>query len=103
MKLSIIIPTYNEAQIVEVSLIYYPGWKIFLNEQEFPSLHLQDQMGRISFQAPAGEHHLELKFTETPLRLATNVISLLTLLFISGSLINSFYNYFSSRKIDIFR
>jgi len=81
-----------EDQIVEISLIYYPGWKIFLNEQELPSLHLQDQMGRISFQAPAGEHHLELKFTETPLRLTANIISLLTLLFISGSLIYEIKN-----------
>jgi hypothetical protein len=79
-------------QVVKINTIYYPGWKIFLNQQELSSLHLQDEMGRISFQAPAGEHHLKLEFTETPLRLTANIISLLTLLFISGSLIYEIKN-----------
>ncbi|MBL7150659.1 hypothetical protein ISS86_01905 [Candidatus Microgenomates bacterium] len=76
----------TQDQVVKINTIYYPGWKIFLNEQELPSLHLQDQMGRISFQAPVGEHHLELKFTETPFRLICNLISFLTFFYILYSI-----------------
>ncbi len=57
---------------------YYPGWTASLDGQEVP-IHIQDPLGLIGVTVPSGEHLLEVRFTDTPLRKAANGVSLITL------------------------
>jgi hypothetical protein len=53
---------------------YYPGWRVRI-DGEMVSIDPTDPDGLIAFDVPAGEHSIEVRFTETPLRLAADAIS----------------------------
>jgi hypothetical protein len=57
---------------------YYPGWTASLDGQEVP-IHVRDPFGLIGVNVPSGEHLLEVRFTDTPLRMTADGISLATL------------------------
>lgn len=63
---------------VTVKQVYFPGWKAFVDNSE-TSLIPSDPHGFISFTVPEGEHRVDVSFTETPLRIMANSISLLSL------------------------
>ncbi|MEK7517831.1 MAG: 6-pyruvoyl-tetrahydropterin synthase-related protein [Patescibacteria group bacterium] len=87
----------KENMKVRVNTIYYPGW----NAKFYPSrchpeldsgsndndckgkelsIDYQNNKGVMELQMPKGESRVELKFSETPLRLTSNIISFLSLL-----------------------
>lgn len=57
---------------------YYPGWKALLDQQ--PLKITPDQMGFISLIVPKGDHKLQILFTESPVRLLSDIISLVIFL-----------------------
>ncbi len=63
---------------VELPIFYFPGWRATLNGQPI-SVTPSEGRGLISFTIPSGEHHLRLRFTDTPVRWWANAISLLSL------------------------
>lgn len=68
---------------VRVNTIYYPGWKAYVNGKEV-TIDYKNEKGVMDIEVPSGSHKVELLFTETPLRLfadAISVFSLLVLLF----------------------
>ncbi len=66
---------------------YYPGWQITIDGRSVP-IAAEPLYGRITFGVPAGGHHISIRFQETPLRLAADLVSglcfLLTLGLLSG-------------------
>jgi len=59
---------------------YFPGWKVFVDGEKVP-VEFQDinHRGLITFNVPEGLHEIEVKFTESPIRLFANSVSLLGL------------------------
>ena len=80
------IMNYDQPMNVIERTAYFPGWKVYVDNQEI-DINYQDQQfpGTISFNLPAGEHHIKTIFTQqTPPRIIGNSLSFLALL---GSLI----------------
>ncbi|MEK7534614.1 MAG: 6-pyruvoyl-tetrahydropterin synthase-related protein [Patescibacteria group bacterium] len=71
---------------VRINTIYYPGWKAKVDGNELPIYYRNDK-GVMQISVPSGTHKVEASFNETPLRLTSNGISLLSffaLLFIGA-------------------
>ncbi len=65
-------------------LIYdYPGWKAWVDGQEV-AIHRVPPLGLMEVDVPAGQHHLSLRFTDTPLRKGAWGISLLGLALVAA-------------------
>lgn len=74
---------------LELSLVYYPGWRGWLSGNEVP-LEPEEETGLVRLRVPAGQHQLEVRFTRTWWRAAADALSLLSavalgLLFYRGS------------------
>ena len=83
--------TYHEYVIdakskirIRENTLYFPGWKVYDNGKLIESVEFQDPENRgiITFYLDQGMHNIILKFEETKLRYCSNLISLLSLLFI---------------------
>ncbi len=60
--------------------MYYPGWQVWIDGQQATIDYQHEQHpGKIVFQVPAGSHEVITKMTETPIRKAVDIISVLTL------------------------
>jgi len=68
---------------------YFPGWTAWVDGQPAPVAPVTER-GLVGVTMPAGEHRLLLEFRETPLRWWSNVISLVSLVFIVGLFVLSF-------------
>jgi hypothetical protein len=71
-----------EATTVAVRQYYFPGWEGKLDGRPLPLFPARG--GLINFAFPAGEHKIALRFTDTPLRRATKLISLAVLIIGAG-------------------
>lgn len=77
------------AQMVDNTL-YFPGWKVYVNENEAP-IGFQDQnwRGLITFPVPAGENYVRVQFENTKIRLWGNALSCASFLILSTMLLFS--------------
>lgn len=69
---------YAETQIrIRENTLYFPGWKVFVDGKSVP-IEFQDQLNRglITYFVPAGKHSVKIIFTDTKLRLISNIITL---------------------------
>lgn len=71
---------------------YYPGWRVYVDNQKVP-IQFQDAnwRGLITFQVPQGTHSVRVLFGETPMRLAADLMSVITLFVL---LLSSFFRRF---------
>lgn len=67
--------------IIRINTIYYPGWKITVNGIE-KEIKYDNEKGLMQFDLPKGNFQISAKFTETPLRLLSDTISIVTLIFV---------------------
>lgn len=76
----------EDAKVLD-NTTYFPGWRAFVDGKETP-IEFQDQHhpGLISFSVPNGNHQVEVKFTETKVRLLADVLSAFGIL-VSGILL----------------
>lgn len=74
----------SEARIVD-HVQYFPGWRVYVNGEKVP-IEFQDQnwRGLITFAVPEGNHPVRVAFEESKLRLASNVVSLGSLIIVAG-------------------
>jgi hypothetical protein len=56
---------------------YFPGWRVSIDGQSVTIIPTNPE-GLISFDVPAGRHTIAVRFSETPLRLAVDIASLLS-------------------------
>ncbi|EKD86794.1 MAG: hypothetical protein ACD_37C00141G0001 [uncultured bacterium] len=61
--------------------VYFPGWRAEVDGKK-TTIEFQDQnhRGLITFKVPQGEHKVEVKFGESPVRLISDMISLFGIL-----------------------
>ena len=59
--------------------LYYPGWVAFVDGKQV-STSVDEPVGLIRIQVPEGDHVVDLRFVETPLRLASDLVSAFGLL-----------------------
>jgi hypothetical protein len=85
--------SYTVNAQTELSMIdytfYFPGWKVYIDGVETP-IEFQDieNRGVITYTVPAGQHSVEVKFTQTKTVLLGNLLTLLgfgSVLLIMGS------------------
>lgn len=71
----------EENLIVRINIFKFSGWKVYLdgNEIEY-SVPDEEKWGRMWINVSPGEHLIEAKFTNTPIRTISNGVSLLSFL-----------------------
>lgn len=75
-----IVNTRENSQIADNTL-YFPGWKVWVNEKETPIIYQDiNWRGIITYPVPVGEHQVVVKFTRTRIRLLADLISLISLI-----------------------
>lgn len=75
----------NSESVVRINTVYYPGWNVFIDGIQ-TNISYTNQKGVMEVTVPSGSHNIEAKFSETPLRLIANTISLLSVLLLIISL-----------------
>lgn len=88
---------------IEISHIYYPGWKARINGKEI-AIDYKHDTGLMRVSIPEGEHHVSFSFERTFWRFVSETISLISL-FLLGillliSLRYSMGRFIKSRKKD---
>lgn len=72
----------KEGGIIKINTVYYPGWRVRIDNQELklkiPNRE-ENPDGLIKFAVPEGKHQVGVFFTETPLRLIADLISVASL------------------------
>jgi len=71
--------TSREGYTLRFHTFYFPGWKVYVDGQEAP-VYPSGDLALLTVDLPAGEHQVQIRFEDTPPRLAGNLISLLTAL-----------------------
>lgn len=61
--------------VVQINKIYYPGWGITL-DNKLMRINYQNPLGVMRVEVPAGVHTLVATFRETPMRLFSDIVSL---------------------------
>jgi len=59
---------------IRINTIYYPGWKAYIDNKEV-QIFYENEYGAIDILIPSGKHLVKANFTETPLRLISDIIS----------------------------
>jgi hypothetical protein len=70
--------------IVTVNIFSYPGWQVRVNGRPVPITPSPDY-GLISFPVADGRQEIMIRFGETPLRLAANIMALVSLVLVGGA------------------
>jgi hypothetical protein len=82
-----------KTETIRVNTIYYPGW-IFTIDGLKTKVNYNNQFGVMDVKVLAGRHIIKGEFTETPLRLFSDIISLISvvglMIFLMYSLIHKF-------------
>lgn len=64
-----------KAQTVRINTIYYPGWNILVDGKK-TQINYANQLGVMEIKVNTGQHIVQGNFSETPLRLISDIISL---------------------------
>ena len=69
--------------IILDNTVYFPGWRAEIDGRKVP-IEFQDPSNRglITFKVPSGKHAISIIFGESPIRLASNYLSILGLAFL---------------------
>lgn len=74
-----------EPSVLQLNTAYYPGWQIKTNNQDITSevkSNLASANGMMQFQLASGSHQLTAEFKDTPFRLISQTISLISIGFV---------------------
>lgn len=69
--------------VIQVGTVYFPGWKVYVNEELFP-LEPEQSTGLLTMQLSPGIHHISIRFEDTPVRKWSEYISLASVAFVCG-------------------
>jgi len=70
--------TSTTSATLKINNYYYPGWQATINQKSATVFPIDD-LGRIGLDIPAGQNHITIKFTKTPLRRLADIISLVSI------------------------
>lgn len=68
----------TDSATMNLPLVYFPNWKLKINGQE-ANYQIEPTLGLIQISLPHGQHEIKLSFTNTPLRVFANTLSLFSL------------------------
>lgn len=83
---------------IAIHTLYYPGWIVKIDDHN-AAISYQNN-GIINFALPSGAHSVSVFFTETPVRLLADFISVLSLFWIVGSAILNRYAHRNRHHAD---
>lgn len=66
--------TSDNAQ-VRINIVQFPQWKIFVDGREVETAFDEDKLGRMHITIPQGRHEVIARFSDTPIRTASNFLS----------------------------
>ncbi|HWS49350.1 MAG TPA: hypothetical protein VN174_04850 [Candidatus Methanoperedens sp.] len=68
----------TQKALVNLPIVYFPNWELLVdgNNSEFK---IDEKLGLIQLELTQGEHHYQLSFKNTPIRIFANLFSLITL------------------------
>jgi hypothetical protein len=89
----------SEAFTVQFNTIYFPGWQALVDGRPVPVTSSYPQ-GLITFDVPAGEHRVVVRFGDTPVRTVANLVSLAALVTVVGATV---FLSFRGREGESFR
>lgn len=80
VKHTVTIQAKSQVAVVD-NTVYFPGWRVRVNGIKTP-IEFQDQnhRGLITFKVPKGMNQVEVKFGESPVRLLSDIISLISII-----------------------
>ena len=62
---------------IKINTLYFPGWQIWVDKQEI-TIDYRNPEGLIKFNVKPGDHQIIVAFSETPVRLIADIISILS-------------------------
>lgn len=71
----------EERTKLRINTIYYPGWKAYINGKE-SNIDYSNEKGVMDLSVVKGKSDINLIFTETPIRFASDAVSLIGFLFL---------------------
>lgn len=83
--------TASESITVRIKTFYFPGWKAYIGEKQAGTKTEKDT-GAMLIDMPKGEHIIELRFEDTPIRYYSKIISMISFLIMALIVIKSVSN-----------
>jgi hypothetical protein len=87
----------NSGKTATINQVYYPGWKAYVNGKE-TNISYNNNFGVMKINVPSGSNSITLRFTETPFRLFTDLVSLVSLIFLAVFALSSLLKGHFKRK-----
>ncbi|SRR6266568_1200581 len=75
--------TVSQSGILRLNTFSFPGWKTYIDDKEV-SYSDTNKFRLITIAVPAGQHVVRATFTDTPIRIFANSLSLITLIGVIG-------------------
>lgn len=74
---------------IRENTLYFPGWKIYIDGNEYEGIQFQDPANRglMTYYVPSGKHNVVVQFSDTKIRTIANLVSLGALIIIVGILV----------------
>jgi hypothetical protein len=76
---------FSQTGKIEFAVADFPGWVVLLDNQ--PVATERTALGNIQVTVPAGDHQVGVQFQETPVRLWSDAVSILSWIFFCGILV----------------
>lgn len=74
----------------QINMLYFPGWEIYVNNKKW-NINYENDRGVMRINLQQGQYKVSAKFQETPIRLISDIISLVTFIILCGLFIKKGY------------
>lgn len=75
------VATLRNTSTIQINTIYWPGWQLTVDGKKEKISYTNDK-GLMHIAVPAGTHHVNLSFGETPIRLLADILSIISFIFL---------------------
>jgi len=82
---------------VRIRTFNFPGWKAYIDSEQL-EIKTEEGTGAMIIDVPEGEHRIEIKFMDTPIRYYSKIISLASFIFIAFLVV-----FHKSKKNELLR
>ncbi len=73
---------------IRIGIFKFPNWKTFIDGKEVENfIDKDEQWGRMWISVPKGQHHVEVKLYDTPIRTIGNILSIISWVGLGGYLV----------------
>jgi len=81
----------KDPALVRIGIFQFPNWKTFIDGKEVENfLDKDEKWGRMYINVPAGNHHVEVRLFDTPIRTVGNMISIVSWAVLASSVMLQF-------------